>query len=156
MTARLDDEESSAVDLDAGADPALPAARCAAARRPHRRRRAVPAGARSAGAASDTLLDAVSFTVAPGELVAIVGPSGAGKTTLLEAIAGVAPATAGSVRFDGSRPARQPAEVPRRARLRAPGRHHPRRPAAPTHAPLRGTAPAPVVDNRGRGRRRGP
>src|SRR5207248_2119228 len=48
-----------------------------------------------------TLLDAVSFTVSAGELVAIVGPSGAGKTTLLEAIAGIVPATAGSVRFDG-------------------------------------------------------
>jgi ABC-type multidrug transport system ATPase subunit len=48
-----------------------------------------------------TLLDAVSFTVSAGELVAIVGPSGAGKTTLLEAIAGLAPATSGSVRFDG-------------------------------------------------------
>ena len=48
-----------------------------------------------------TLLEAVSFTVAAGELVAIVGPSGAGKTTLLEAIAGIAPATSGSVRFDG-------------------------------------------------------
>ena len=48
-----------------------------------------------------TLLDAVSFTLSAGELVAIVGPSGAGKTTLLEAIAGIAPATSGSVRFDG-------------------------------------------------------
>ncbi|HEX4983201.1 MAG TPA: ATP-binding cassette domain-containing protein [Ilumatobacteraceae bacterium] len=48
-----------------------------------------------------TLLDAVSFTLSAGELVAIVGPSGAGKTTLLEAIAGVAPATSGSVHFDG-------------------------------------------------------
>jgi ABC-type multidrug transport system ATPase subunit len=48
-----------------------------------------------------TLLDAVSFTILPGELVAIVGPSGAGKTTLLEAIAGIVPATSGSVRFDG-------------------------------------------------------
>ena len=48
-----------------------------------------------------TLLDAVSFSLGAGELVAIVGPSGAGKTTLLEAIAGIAPATSGSVRFDG-------------------------------------------------------
>jgi ABC-type multidrug transport system ATPase subunit len=48
-----------------------------------------------------TLVDAVSFTLSAGELVAIVGPSGAGKTTLLEAIAGITPATSGSVRFDG-------------------------------------------------------
>jgi ABC-type multidrug transport system ATPase subunit len=49
-----------------------------------------------------TLLDAASFTLSAGELVAIVGPSGAGKTTLLEAIAGIAPPTSGSVRYDGT------------------------------------------------------
>jgi ABC-type multidrug transport system ATPase subunit len=48
-----------------------------------------------------TVLDAVSFTISAGELVAIVGPSGAGKTTLLEAVAGIAPATSGTVHFDG-------------------------------------------------------
>src|SRR3982751_496153 len=49
-----------------------------------------------------TLLDAVSFSIAPGELVAIVGPSGAGKTSLLEVMAGIAPPTGGAVRFDGA------------------------------------------------------
>ncbi|HEY3527816.1 MAG TPA: ATP-binding cassette domain-containing protein [Nocardioides sp.] len=48
-----------------------------------------------------TLLEDVSLTLAAGELVAIVGPSGAGKTTLLEAVAGIAPASSGTVRFDG-------------------------------------------------------
>ena len=48
-----------------------------------------------------TLLDAVSFTLTAGQLVAIVGPSGAGKTTLLEVIAGIVPPTSGSVRYDG-------------------------------------------------------
>lgn len=49
-----------------------------------------------------TLLNDISLSVAPGELVAIVGGSGAGKTTLLEALAGVQPADEGSVRFDGA------------------------------------------------------
>ena len=48
-----------------------------------------------------TVLKDVSFAVAPGELVAIVGPSGAGKTMLLETVAGVAPANVGTIRFDG-------------------------------------------------------
>ena len=53
------------------------------------------------GRAPLTVLEDVSFAVAPGELVAIVGPSGAGKTMLLETVAGIAPAAEGSVRFDG-------------------------------------------------------
>jgi ABC-type multidrug transport system ATPase subunit len=48
-----------------------------------------------------TLLDRATFSVEAGELVGIIGPSGAGKSTLLEAMAGVAPASAGAVRFDG-------------------------------------------------------
>jgi ABC-type multidrug transport system ATPase subunit len=47
------------------------------------------------------VLHSVSFSVEPGELVAIVGGSGAGKSTLLDAIAGVRPADEGTVLFDG-------------------------------------------------------
>jgi ABC-type multidrug transport system ATPase subunit/ABC-type transport system involved in multi-copper enzyme maturation permease subunit len=47
------------------------------------------------------ILNGVSLTVHPRELVAVVGGSGAGKTTLLEALAGVQPADGGEVQFDG-------------------------------------------------------
>jgi ABC-type multidrug transport system ATPase subunit len=46
------------------------------------------------------LLQEVSLSLAPSELVAIVEGSGAGKTTLLEALAGTAPADRGQVLFD--------------------------------------------------------
>jgi ABC-2 type transport system ATP-binding protein len=39
----------------------------------------------------------VSFTANPGERVAIIGPNGAGKTTLLSILAGIQPATSGTV-----------------------------------------------------------
>ncbi|HYR07719.1 MAG TPA: ATP-binding cassette domain-containing protein, partial [Longimicrobium sp.] len=46
-------------------------------------------------------VDDVSFTVNPGELVALLGPSGGGKSTLLRIIAGLDTADAGSVYLDG-------------------------------------------------------
>ncbi len=47
------------------------------------------------------ILQELSLTVEPGELVAIAGGSGAGKTTLLEILAGLQPPSAGQVRHDG-------------------------------------------------------
>lgn len=43
----------------------------------------------------------VSFSVASGEIVAVVGPSGAGKTTVLRAVAGLLTPTAGRVVVEG-------------------------------------------------------
>jgi ABC-2 type transport system ATP-binding protein len=47
-------------------------------------------------------LAGVSFSAAPGELLAVIGPNGAGKTTLLSILAGILPATSGRVRSPGS------------------------------------------------------
>lgn len=44
----------------------------------------------------------VSFTVAEGETVALIGANGAGKTTLLRAIAGAHTSVGGRIRFDGN------------------------------------------------------
>jgi ATP-binding cassette, subfamily B, bacterial len=46
-------------------------------------------------------LSDVSFTVAPGEKVAIVGPTGAGKSTLVRLLLGLYRPQAGSITFDG-------------------------------------------------------
>lgn len=48
-----------------------------------------------------TVLQGVSFRVAPGAFVAVTGPSGSGKSTLLGLLAGLDRPTAGSVLLDG-------------------------------------------------------
>ncbi|RRA50069.1 ABC transporter ATP-binding protein [Acidipila sp. EB88] len=46
-------------------------------------------------------LQDVSFTVAAGEFVSIIGPSGSGKSTLFYILGGLTSATSGQVRIDG-------------------------------------------------------
>ena len=54
-------------------------------------------------------LNDISFGMATGELLAIVGPNGTGKTSLLNCITGAYHATEGSVMFEGNDITNQPA-----------------------------------------------
>jgi ATP-binding cassette subfamily C exporter for protease/lipase len=49
-----------------------------------------------------SILKGVSFALAPGEVLAVVGPSAAGKTTLARLLVGVWPAMSGKVRLNGA------------------------------------------------------
>lgn len=70
-------------------------------------------------------LEDVSFIVNPGEIVAIIGPNGAGKSTALKAVFGVAPVTAGDIRFGGKSllGLRPDQHVPKGISLVPEGRH---------------------------------
>ncbi|MGY5034086.1 ABC transporter ATP-binding protein [Streptomyces sp. 900116325] len=54
------------------------------------------------GDSAVTALDRVSLSVAPGEFVAVVGPSGSGKSSLLAVAGGLQRPTSGSVRIAGT------------------------------------------------------
>lgn len=48
------------------------------------------------------ILRGVNFSLSPGEVLAVVGPSASGKTTLARLLVGLWPAAAGKVRLDGA------------------------------------------------------
>jgi branched-chain amino acid transport system ATP-binding protein len=54
------------------------------------------------------VLFGISLSIAPGEMVTLMGRNGMGKTTTVRSIMGLTPATAGSIRFDGHEIASQP------------------------------------------------
>ena len=50
------------------------------------------------------VLDGIDLEVARGEFVSFIGPSGCGKSTLLRLIAGLTPASEGSITVEGLAP----------------------------------------------------
>ncbi|MGA7790669.1 MAG: ABC transporter ATP-binding protein [Xanthobacteraceae bacterium] len=48
------------------------------------------------------VLFGVSLTIAPGEVVSLMGRNGMGKTTTVRSIMGLTPAASGAIRFDGT------------------------------------------------------
>ena len=66
-------------------------------------------------------VDDVSFSIARGETVGLVGESGCGKSTIVRLIARLIDASDGSIRFDGEEigrvPARRFGRAPQRAQI---------------------------------------
>ncbi len=61
----------------------------------------VAKGFKSADGSLRTVLEHVDFTLAKGEIVALLGQSGSGKSTLLRIMAGLIPADSGDVHYRG-------------------------------------------------------
>ena len=67
------------------------------------------------------VLHDISFTVAPGEIVSIVGSNGAGKTTTLRSIVGIIHPTGGTSTVDGARiDGHRPSEIVERGLAMVP------------------------------------
>jgi ATP-binding cassette subfamily C exporter for protease/lipase len=62
----------------------------------------VEAASAAAPGTQRLILRNLSFSIAPGEVVAVVGPSASGKSTLARLLVGVWPPAGGSVRLDGA------------------------------------------------------
>ncbi|NEX92399.1 heme ABC exporter ATP-binding protein CcmA [Caulobacter sp. 17J65-9] len=65
----------------------------------------------SVGRGERVLFQGLSFALAAGEAVALIGANGAGKTSLLRAVAGFVRPLAGQVRFEGADGEREPDEA---------------------------------------------
>lgn len=59
-------------------------------------------------------VDGVSFSLDAGQICGLVGPNGAGKTTTLRCLAGLIPATKGSLRVAGCDVQREPMQIKQR------------------------------------------
>ena len=74
-----------------------------------------------AGYGETKVLCGVDLTVAPGEIVAVLGSNGVGKSTLNRTLSGIVRAREGSIRFDGAEIEHAtPAEVVRRGLIHVP------------------------------------
>ena len=62
-------------------------------------------------------VDAISFSVQPGEVVGLLGPNGAGKTTTLKMLSGLLYPTSGRLEVEGFRPSERDVEYLRRIAL---------------------------------------
>jgi polar amino acid transport system ATP-binding protein len=51
---------------------------------------------------TDRVLDDIDFSVAPHEVVCVIGPSGSGKSTLLKCVNLIEPVTSGRIYLEGT------------------------------------------------------